>query len=661
MKTSKRLSMCVCLAAVLAPAHASSIDSVANLSLEELLQVRVTGASKYEQSLHAVAANVTVITREQIARFGWTTLEQALATLPGVYTTEDRQYSYVGVRGLGLPGDYSTRILITVNGNRLNEPVYDAAPSGYAVPVAMESLERIEFLPGPGGAVYGQNAMFAVINLVTRQTSNQGSAQAWLHTDPRERRRHAVAHWDTPLPGGATLSASIGRLRAKGQDLQVAFGPDYGVLPVRNQDGERADTLFLGLRWNAWSFDLTSASRNKASPLGAFGSDPGAPGQGQTDQNSQAQLRWSQAFSDITLTGRLFGGAMGYKSDLLFGGERELTTTRGRWLGLETQALLTGWLHHTVMLGFETQQNLHQGWNRQTVGDPTSLQVFNGRGYNSGVYVQDDWQLLPALNAVLGLRVNRASTYGTGGRSHTQVSPRLGLIWQASSTSTHKLLAGRAHRAPNLYERFYSDSAQLPQPELAGEQVDSYEWASQYRITPQLQLRTSLYRWDLRRIITLTDTDDGQNTQFQSGAPIAARGFEMAADYVGASGINLRGRFSGHRLAQSGGTQLLNSPRWLAGLAVSAPLPWSAAQASAEWAYNGPRYALDGGRTRAYALLSLRVSVARGLGGVPGLGAAVSVHNALDKAYEQPAAPGEWRTRNSQDGRSVRASLSYGF
>ena len=107
-----------------------------------------------------MAAAVSVISRDEIKAFGWRTLDQALASLSGIHITYDRQYSYLGARGFGLPGDYNTRVLLTINGNRVNDALYDAAMIGREFPLDMDLVDRIEFIAGPGGAVYGQNAMF---------------------------------------------------------------------------------------------------------------------------------------------------------------------------------------------------------------------------------------------------------------------------------------------------------------------------------------------------------------------------------------------------------------------------------------------------------------------------------------------------------------------
>ena len=77
------------------------------LSLEQLLETTVTTASKYEQKQSEVAGVVSVITRDEIKAFGWRTLDQALASLPGIHLSYDRLYSKIGARGFGLPGDYN--------------------------------------------------------------------------------------------------------------------------------------------------------------------------------------------------------------------------------------------------------------------------------------------------------------------------------------------------------------------------------------------------------------------------------------------------------------------------------------------------------------------------------------------------------------------------
>ena len=140
-----------------------------DMSLEQLMNVSITGASKYVQKQSEVAAAVTVITRNDIRAYGWRTLSEILTSLPGVFATYDFSYNYIGVRGFNVLGDFNTRILVSINGNRINDATYDQGPMGRDFPLDVDLIERIEFIPGPGSAVYGQNAMLGVVNIITRK------------------------------------------------------------------------------------------------------------------------------------------------------------------------------------------------------------------------------------------------------------------------------------------------------------------------------------------------------------------------------------------------------------------------------------------------------------------------------------------------------------
>lgn len=77
----------------------------------------------------------------------------ALTSLPGVYSNDDRQYTSLGARGFGVPGDFNARVLAAINGNRVNDPTCDGGPFGSQMSLDLALIERIEFNPGPGGAV----------------------------------------------------------------------------------------------------------------------------------------------------------------------------------------------------------------------------------------------------------------------------------------------------------------------------------------------------------------------------------------------------------------------------------------------------------------------------------------------------------------------------
>ena len=123
------LCLSLCVATSIAGARRVRAD-VGAMSLEALLNTPISAASKYEQSMDDAPASVTVLTSEDIRRYGWRTLEEALQTVRGLYVSNDRNYSYLEVRGFGRPTDYNSRILLLINGHTHNENFFNSAALG---------------------------------------------------------------------------------------------------------------------------------------------------------------------------------------------------------------------------------------------------------------------------------------------------------------------------------------------------------------------------------------------------------------------------------------------------------------------------------------------------------------------------------------------------
>lgn len=646
-------------AAAVHPVAAQQNDATA-LSLEDLLEVTIVGAAKYPQKDSEVAAAASVITRDEIKAFGWRTLAEALASLPGIYLSYDRQYSTIGTRGIGLPGDYLTRVLVAINGNRVNDALYDAGAVGSDLPIDIDLIERIEFIAGPGGAVYGQNAMFGVVNIITRDGASLDGGEATLAWTNRARQREGRISWGRRLENGVDALVSLSGLRAEGETLNMAYpgaGPGGSDLAgrVSGQDGERDRDVFARLARGSWAAEFVSGKRRKSDPTASFFADAMADGQYQRDAYSLLQLQYREHyFADrLEVSGRLFQGRQRYDGLFRYAGVPNLAKGESDWYGGELRLLHTGLLGHKLMFGAEWQNNRRIVQSNDDLTTPGVDTLIRGSGLRRGIYFQDEWQFAERWSSILGLRVDRRN--GTG----SEISPRLGLIWQATPATTFKMLYGRAHRAPNAYEQDYDDGvSQVANPGLGNETVDTYEFVADHRLANGASLRSSIYRWRLHDIIALTSDPLSGLTQYRSGERIVARGAEVSMARRWSSGVFLRGGVSFQDVTYADGSRLENSPRWLGRLNLIYPLPWNGLRFGYEYRVESRRRTLDGASLGGYSLSHLHLGAA---GWIRGVDLSLGVRNLFNRRYRHPGADSNWQDALAQEGRSIVLKMDVRF
>ena len=226
------------------PAQAQDL---ASLPLDQLLSMPVTGASKFTSTMADTAAAVSAVSGDEIRALGCRSIADVLATLKGVTVATDRSYSYIGVRGFYVPGDYNTRVLLLIDGTRSNDALYDQAYIGSEFPVDMALVERVEFVPGQASAVFGANALFGVVNVVTRrpEAGTPLTTEATLGSfgERKLRVENTIA-----LSSGAVvrLSASSGSVRGDTVDANSALTP--------HGDFERRTSFSLVARYGDLGF-----------------------------------------------------------------------------------------------------------------------------------------------------------------------------------------------------------------------------------------------------------------------------------------------------------------------------------------------------------------------------------------------------------------------
>jgi len=538
-------------------------------------------------------------------------------------------------------------VLVTINGNRVNDPVFDSGPSGRELPIDMDLIERIEYIPGPGGAVYGQNAMFAVVNIVTRTGQEVNRAELAVGYQQPQSMAEGRASWGARFDNGVDVLMSVSGMHAQGQNLFFDYGASGKSGIAWGLDGNSTRQFYGSVARGAWSFELVYGFEHKDDPTGAYLSDPLVPNQYQETGYTLTQLQYKDNFVSDTLhlSARLFTGNDVSNEQLSFGTLYAYPSTPDT-AGFEVRAVSTALAAHTLMVGLEAQDNYDIGQSQIVVANPALDVYVPGSGYRIGLYGQDEWRLSSALAATLGFRVDRNDTTGTA------LSPRVALIWQAAPETTAKALYGVAHRAPNAFEDLSGFEPGASSLGLSGETIDTLEFDVDHRIGKDLALRASVYQWTLRNIILENDTLQ----IYQNEQPVDTRGIELSTDKTWDFGARLRDSVSIQDADYRSGAAVVNSPKVLGKLNFSSPLPIDGLRLGYEVRYDSSRLTLNGTTLGGYALSNLFLST-ESL--AKGLEISLGVGNLFDKHYAQPASANHWQNSLEQDGRSVRADIHY--
>ncbi|HEX5854108.1 MAG TPA: Plug domain-containing protein, partial [Thermoanaerobaculia bacterium] len=136
------------------PPEVPPASDLTRLSLEELMNVEVVyAASKVTQKTSEAPSSVSIVTAAEIRQHGYRTLADILQSLRGFYVTSDRNYSYLGVRGFGRSGDYNARVLVLVDGHRINDNIYDGVLIEGGFVVDPDLIDRVEVIRGPSSSI----------------------------------------------------------------------------------------------------------------------------------------------------------------------------------------------------------------------------------------------------------------------------------------------------------------------------------------------------------------------------------------------------------------------------------------------------------------------------------------------------------------------------
>jgi iron complex outermembrane receptor protein len=636
----------------------TSPAALGSLSIEQLLDVEVTStASKFSQEITKAPASVTVVTAQQIRAHGYRTLAEVLSSVRGFYTTYDRNYAYVGVRGFARPGDYNTRVLLLVDGHRLNEPIYDMAPIGTDFPIDVSLIERVEVIRGPGSSLYGTSAFFAVVNVITKSGNTVPGVRVDASAGSLSTRRATVSLGHVFQNGNEFLVAGSGYDSAGASRL---YFPEYDVPGAGDglaidADGDRSASLQAQGQVGRVRLSGALIDRGKRIPTAAFSTVFGDPRARTEDTRAYADAAYAGPFGK-TWTGVARGAVDYYEYTGAYpfdNGADGTVVSNDFSHSVQASAELTlnrrvG--RHHVTFGTEVRRALH---SHQKTWDVYGIQLDVNRPSNVlGLYAQDEITVRPWLLLNAGVRLDHQDTFGSS------LTPRAGLVFLPRRQSAMKLLYGRAFRAPNSYELYYYGAMQEFGFALEPETVDTREIVWEEYIGSHLRAAVSAFHYDTDRLITqrtlgLPDSRDG-GLHFANDGSSSARGADAEIEGRWGDGLIAAAGYSYvHARDATTGAVLSNSPTSLTNIRVSAPITRLALRLGAELRGVGERRRLDGASLPGFFLGNVTATrtVRRKLD------LELGVYNVLDKRYADPGAEEHLQRAIAQDGRTARVRV----
>jgi outer membrane receptor for ferrienterochelin and colicins len=621
----------------------------------------VYAASKYEQKVTEAPSSVSIITADEIKKYGYRTLADILRSVRGLTVTYDRNYSYIGVRGFTRAGDYNARVLIMVDGHRLNDPVYDGVIIGTDFVLDVDLIDRIEIVRGPSSSLYGNNALFGVINVITRRgrdfqgVEGAGSAGSFDTYTARLSGGYRFQNGLEPVLSGSFLTS---------HGHSQLFFPEFSEPGVsdgiaRNRDGDQAYQLFAKSSWRDFTLTAAYNRRKKDVPTASF----------ETLFNEHEETVDSQGFIDLAydhafgpawrVSGRLAYDRYYYRGIYPYAGDdgsvvKNIDPATGEAVGGELQVSTTVLPRNRVTLGTDVRYSFRLDQDNYNLSPFFRYLRSRESSIHWGIYAQDEVTLLSNLILNAGLRYDNYDSFGS------TVNPRVALIYTPWATTTFKALYGTAFREPNAYERFYVAPTIKANPDLGPEKITTYEVIAEQAIGANLRGTVVGFYYKLDDVINLvTDPADGVEF-FKNSGSIRAKGAEVELEGRWANGVSGRVSYTYQDAEDaSTGRPAPGSAAHLAKVNVILPLWRDRLFLGLEGQYQSRRALESGGSLKDFFVANLTLfSVSLP---VKGLDLSASIYNILDTRYRDPVGAELRQTGIEQDGRTFRVKLTYGF
>ena len=629
------------------------LSRLKSLDLEQLLEVKVDmvyGASKFAQKTTEAPSSITIISSDEIKRYGHRTLADVLQSVNGFHVSNDRNYSFLGARGINL-GDFNSRMLLLIDGHRMNNNLTDGAYIGTEFLLDVDLIDKVEVIRGPGSVLYGNNAFFGVINVVTRKGAQVNGTEisgSYATFDTYQGRgtygKSFATGVELLLSGSLYDSAGPERLFYKEYNT-----PDQNNGIARNMADDSSRSFFGSVSYQDFTLAGGYITREKINPTALKYTTFNDPRLRTIDERAYVDLKFTHEFPEVVdVLARLYYDRNDFQIGYPVGNPVASAVydeqQAGEWWGAELQLTKRIWDKHIIAVGTEYRDDFLQ----ERSGNAVTPAQRTRESY--GVFVQGDFELRKELHLTGGARYDQYGEYDPS------INPRLALIYNPVEQSTFKALYGSAFRSPNFLE--------LSDPrfqDIKPEEITSYELVYEQGIGRHLRSSISGFYNRMDDLIVL------ENGRFDNiGAE--SRGAELALEGNWPGGLRGRAGYTIQKTKKRDSpNSFADSPEHLFKFNLSVPVFTEKLFAGLEYQYTSSRrteFTDSAGNTRPGA-------TAAGFGIVnftlfsknifKTLEISASVYNLLDESYADPATRYHAQDQLPRNGRSFRVKLSYQF
>jgi iron complex outermembrane receptor protein len=507
-------------------AAAQTRDPLKDLSIEELSNIEVISVSKREQRLSDAPTSLSVITSEDIRRSGVTSLAEALRLAPNLHVARVSANEYA-ISARGFNGTAANKLLVLIDGRSVYSPLFSGV-FWDVQNVMIEDIERIEVVSGPGGTLWGVNAVNGVINVITRSAAQTQGALVVAGGGNREDR--------ASLRYGGTFDGDVHyRLYASHFDMQ------HTETQAGDAKDDAAHQTQVGFRTD-WVRGTDTFMVKGDAYTGR--DDQPEPG---TISISGLQLTLGQiSLSGANLIGRwehgLEGGDALTIQEYYDHTERTVPPTFADSqdiVDLQLQYSVRPIGAHTAVLGAEYRY----GMDRVNDSIYIALLPPNLDQSWSSVFAQDEIALRDDLRLTLGGRVERNDYTGTG------FLPTARLAWTWAPNQMLWSAASRTDRAPSRLDHDTFVPGQPPYllrggPGVQAETADDYELGYRGQITSAASFSATVYHTVYDRLRTQEIDPSFTYIVYANGMQGTTSGLEVWASYQAATIWRLSGGFN---------------------------------------------------------------------------------------------------------------------